>query len=396
MQRDLRLLMNAMKLWRTRRTQALLSMLGVMSGVCGVVLVIALGEGAEREVDAALGSLGAGSVIIRTEAPETLDSQLFTATTALFQKSLTTQTGTLFAVSPVAADDAYLDEVRLMGTDSQHASLYSQTLHRGRLLAPHDVVNASAVCVVDWHLGQSLFPRGQVLGSYLRYGNSWCQVIGWLADDRLRVDGAELGGIVDADPTLYLPTTTLAGRRQQYPLSEVTLHFASERVLSDALPVLRRMVERQFPHTTVEFVVPLELLRQKQRVQLLFQSLLLGIAFVLLLVGGTGIMNTMLLNVISRRPEIGLRLAIGATRRDIIVQFVGESLAVALAGGIVGIIVGALAAVVASASSPWEFLFNYSAALAGFFAALLTGVLFGGYPAVMAARVSPIKTLQTG
>lgn len=395
-QRELQLLLNAAKLWRTRRTQALLSMLGVTAGVCGVVLVIAVGQGAEREVESALGSLGAGAIIVRAEYPKTLDSSFMDASSALFKDALSEASGSALGIARVSADGQGLESVRLVGTDAEHIRLYPMQLHSGRFLVPHDLATQAQVCVVDWHLGQTLYPRGDVVGNNVRYGDSWCRVIGWLAENRLQSSALDSADVADTDAAIYLPASTLAGGRWSYPLHEVTLRFASEQTLGAVLPVLRRMVERHSGDVAAELLVPLELLRQKQRLQQLFQTLLLGIAFVLLLVGGTGIMNTMLLNVMSRRPEIGLRLAIGATRRDVVIQFVGESMVVALAGGIVGVLLGGLTAALASSVSPWEFIFSGRAAFAGLVAATLTGIVFGSYPALVATRVSPIKTLQTG
>ncbi|MEM1112303.1 MAG: ABC transporter permease [Pseudomonadota bacterium] len=381
----------AFKLWDTRRTQALLSMLGVVAGVCGLVIVIAVGAGAERELQRALGSLGAGSVIVRAPQGSHLSPRDVDVSMELLGSVIDIYSGALRRGPVIAAGDTEVAQVGLIGTDARYMELYSLRLHGGRFIAPHDLQARTPACVVGWELGRELFPRGQVIGKDLRYGNRRCHVVGWLARNSLPLP--QLDGVADADRLLYLPVTTLAGRVTDYPLDEVTLRFEDESVLGAGLPVLQRIIEYRIGEGA-ELLVPVELLRQKQRLQQMLQYLLMGIAFVLLLVGGTGIMNTMMLNVISRRPEIGLRRALGATRADIIAQFVAESLVVALAGGLAGVLLGFLLSFLIDSFSEWNLVYHNAAALVGFAVSVLIGVVFGSYPALQAAAVSPVKSLN--
>ena len=337
--------LSALKLWRTRGMQALLSMLGVVAGVSGLVMVIALGDGANRELESALGSLGAGSVIIRSGTQQD-DNVLGIDTLEAVHRLLATMLHRYAALKSeqvqAAAEGELLENVKLIGTQREYYALYKLKLHAGRFLTAHDLAARARVCVLGWETGKGLFPRGQVVGQQVRIGGDWCTVVGWLALNTYQMPKLEGLGVSDVDRVIYTPITTLAGRREGFIVDEFILQFKDEAYMSAALGTLKRIVTRQVGEAAVDFIVPIELLRQKQKLQQLFQYFLLGIAAILLLVGGTGIMNIMLLNVISRRPEIGLRRALGATRQDIISQFVTESLVIAVAGGIMGVVLGFL------------------------------------------------------
>lgn len=386
--------LSAFKLWRTRRMQAVLSMLGVVAGVSGLVVVIAVGEGANRELETALGTLGAGSVIVRTDKGGELPAHRQEAARRLLAPLLKQHSAATIQRARAATDTRQIDNVKLIGTDSHYDSLYKLRLHAGRFLSAYDLRSRQAVCVLGWELGRELFPRGQVVGQEVRFGNDWCRVVGWLADNSYRMPQLEGLGVSDVDRVLYLPITTLTGQRDDYPIDELTLQFRDEGHMSAGLDALKRILTLNTDPSVIEFIVPIELLRQKQKLQQLFQYLLLGVAFVLLVVGGTGIMNTMLLNVISRRPEIGLRRALGATRSDIILQFVTESLVVAVAGGVCGVVLGFVVATAVNWFTDWSMLYNSAGAFIGFTVSVVIGVAFGSYPAMQAAAVSPVRSLN--
>ncbi|WP_167854772.1 ABC transporter permease [Mangrovimicrobium sediminis] len=384
----------AWKLWRTRATQALLSVLGVVSGVGGLVLVLAVGAGAQQEMRSALGALGSGTVILQADNHGALDAARLARIGALLPELVEQSTGVAYRQAEVGAGESHPGRARLVGVDSQYASMFSLRLHSGRFVTPYDVVHRSPVCVVGARLGRALFPRRQVLGQVVQYGASWCRVVGVLADNRTRLPDLEGVGVSASDYLLYLPVTTIVGSGSAYALDEITVRFSDEAHLGAGLDSLRRIVERQRAEGEIRVVVPVEVLRQKHRLQQVFQYLLLGATFVLLVVGGTGIMNNMMLNVLSRRAEIGLRRALGATRADIIAQFVSEAMVIAVAGGLAGIILGALSAMLLGWVSDWQTQFSLAAGAAGFAVSLLVGIVFGSYPALQAAAVSPVRSLH--
>lgn len=388
----------ALQLWQRRRTQAALSTLGITVGITGLILVIAIGEGARRELQAAVGALGAGTVIVRNTAePGTapiLTTEKAQRILRLTQRRQAHVVPVRRAQSTIASQSTTLESAGLVGTSRNYASLHGITLHGGRFLTAADDRNRQRVCVLSWEAAKALFPRGQVLGQKLRIANEWYTVVGWLANRSTTLPQIEALSLTSSPHTLYLPLNAPAFAIQQHALDELLVRFKDESQLMQALPVIERVFERLQPEPAVEYIVPIALLRHKQRVQQLFQYLLLGVAGIMLLVGGVGIMNIMLFNVIARRAEIGLRRAIGATRTDIAWQFATESMVITALGGLAGIVLGWLCTFIIGATTTWQLAFSGNAALLGAVASLVIGGIFGSYPALQAAAVSPVHSLR--
>ena len=407
----LHFLRSSLQLWLKRRLQGLLSTLGIIAGVAGLVLVIALGQGAGRQLQQALGSLGAGSVIIRAKAEG--DSSLALShrdrIAALFSAAAPLQAPVRYASQSVASSEQRVDAIRIIATDRHYPALYPLQLHSGRFLADYDLVHRQPVCVLGWELGRMLFPRGQVLGQQVRIGSRWFRVVGWLKPAALDLPSL---GLSEPDRSAYIPLGTLAQGADDATvnaLDELTLRFPREAQLAQGLKVVKRIVDGTDINGTdinghgikgsgaqagVEYVIPVEVLRQKQKVQQLVRYALLGVAGLMLVVGGIGIMNVMMVSVLSRRAEIGLRRAVGATREHILVQFVTESLVVAVAGGLLGVVAGLVLSLSIEALTRWPVDFSPLAAVAGFAVSVVIGIVFGTYPALQAASVSPIEALN--
>lgn len=401
-QTGLHFLRSSLQLWRKRRLQAMLSTLGIIAGVAGLVLVIALGQGAGRELQAALGSLGAGSVIIRAKAEGNSSLMLShrDRINALLHEAAPVQAPVRFATHAVASSEQRADAIRIIATDRHYPALYPLQLHSGRFLADYDLVHGQAVCVLGWELGRMLFPRGQVLGQQVRIGNRWYRVVGWLKPSALDLPAL---GLSEPDRSAYIPLGSLgvgadSSAANQTGLDELTLRFPREQQLAEGLKVIKRILDggdsSADGEAGVEYVIPVEVLRQQQKVQQLVRYGLLGVALLMLGVGGIGIMNVMMVSVLSRRAEIGLRRAVGATRQHILAQFVTESLVVAVAGGVLGVVAGFLLSTAIDAVTQWPVDFSPLAALAGFMVSVVIGIVFGTYPALQAASVSPIQALN--
>lgn len=393
-----RYLAPALRLWNRRRLQALLSTLGITAGVSGLILVAAIGEGASRELRASLGALGAGTLMVRNNAAQSGDNALTLQRVRAIERLGGPALQQLLPLRKgswdVVANQTRVSAVRVTGATRGYRDLLQRDLHGGRFLADHDVRWGSRVCVLGWEAGKTLFPRGQVIGQQVRIGQHWFKVVGWLGDSTQRLPQLESLDLEELGQTIFVPySASLFGDRGQ-ALDELVLRFGDEASMMAGLAMVKRALALAAREPALEYIIPIELLRHKQRVQQLFQYFLLGIAAVLLLVGGVGMMNIMLFNVISRRPEIGLRRAIGATRRDIIAQFVTESMVIALAGGAIGILLGLVGALLLDVYSDWQLAFSGNAALLGFCASLLIGALFGSYPALQAASVSPVQSLR--
>jgi len=393
-----RYLKSAARMWRHHRVQALLCVLGVIAGVSGLVTVVAVGNGARLELDRAIGLLGAGTMVVRSIVETEQDARITTDRVAAVQRLLGRSLEHLVPVSTVQrsvlAGENYVDAVKIVGTDRDFEGAYQLRLHRGRFVTWFDVDQRERVVVLGSALARELFPRGQAIGQQVRIGRHWHTVVGWLRADRrpnIQIAGFDMP---DVDRVAYVPVTTLTSERGSIPLDEVVLKFADEEDMIRASGAVQRILEYDADGAAFEYTMPIDLLRQKLRMQRTVQYLLGGVTAVMLLVGGIGIMNIMLVNVLRRRAEIGLRRAVGASRRDILTQFVTESTIVALAGGIAGVMIGAAAAYAVSAWLGWPVSIGLGAVVLGLVVSLLVGVCFGSYPAIQAASVAPIKSLN--
>lgn len=398
---DTRYLWSALKLWRAKRLQATLSTLGIVVGVSGLVLVIALGEGANKELQSALGTLGAGSVVINSAGDEigtrgSLNSDKLERIDTLLGESIKRISAVRQQQSNLFTPAANLS-MRVVGTDRNYAGLYKLELHSGRFLTDLDNRENQRVCVLGWQAGKTLFPRGQVVGREVRIDRSWYKVVGWLKPSTYQMPKLEKLELAEVDQVIYVPAATLTDNLAgplRYPLDQLVIQFNNEGAMTSSLDALKRIAEFDINQADLEYLVPIELLRQKQNLREVIQWLLVGIATLMLIVGGVGIMNMMMVNVISRRAEIGLRCAVGASRQHIITQFVTESLVIALAGGLAGILLGFLLSLIIDLSTDWSVKMNMASALIGFFTAVAIGVIFGSYPALQAASVSPVQSLR--
>jgi len=388
----------ALQLWGRRRVQAVLSTLGITVGVTGLILVVAIGEGANREMQSALGALGSGTLIVRAgTAPESagaLNLDRMESIRRLSGESLLHSVAVRHTQLDVTADQAGIEGARITGTSRAYRQFFRRSLHSGRFLADHDVLTGARVCVLGWEAGKTLFPRGQVIGQQVRIGNDWYKVVGWLGDSTSNMPQLESLDLSDMGQVVYVPYSAGLFGGRGAALDELMLRFDSEPSMMTGLRLVKRALGLTGDPPGVEYIIPIELIRHKQRMQQLFQVFLLGIAAIMLLVGGVGMMNIMLFNVITRRPEIGLRRAIGATRHDIIGQFVTESMVISLAGGAAGVVLGLLCAIVIDLATHWHTVFSLGAAGIGFVASLVIGGIFGSYPALQAASVSPVQSLR--
>ncbi|MGI9342046.1 MAG: ABC transporter permease [Gammaproteobacteria bacterium] len=393
-----RYVISAARMWRHHRLQALLSILGVIAGVGGLVTVMAVGQGARQELERAISLLGAGTMVVKSIVDNETDSRITMDRVQAVQRIFGSELKSLVPISTfqrnMLAGDRNLDDVKVIGTDRDYEQAYQLRLHRGRFITWFDIERTERVCVLGWALARELFPRGQPVGQQVRIGRHWYTVVGWLQADAQ--SGADLADfdLPDIDRAAYVPISAITNEASRIPLDELVLSFAAEADMIRASGAVQRILEFDADGAAFEYTMPIELLRQKLRMQRIIQYLLGGVTVIMLAVGGIGIMNIMLVNVIRRRPEIGLRRAVGATPRDILAQFVTESTLVAVAGGVAGVLIGALAAWGISAMFDWPVVVGAGTLGAGLLVSAVVGICFGSYPAMQAASVTPIKTLN--
>ncbi len=388
-----------------QRLRAALSTLGVVLGVVTFVILLGLGEGAKRQALGQIEQLGTRNVIVRAggqTAEQVLEARrrgsagLALADGERLREAVPSITR-WSAVREVPASVAGLARgaaPQVIATGPELIAVYRVELDRGRFITEDDVRSRSLVCVVGEDVARRLGPDAQA-GGTLRIQESPCRVVGVLRrpDRRNREAGAIAAR--DFDNAVLVPIgAETAFAAQSAGVTEIVAQFRRSGDVAESLPLVRRTLA--IAHRGVEdyqLIAPQELLRQAERARRSFNLLIGSIALVSLLAGGVGIMSAMLANVSERTREIGIRRALGATRRDIARQFFAEAAVLTALGAAVGLAIGLVALVIAALLG-WPVAVSVWALGAPVTLALVVGCACTVYPALAAARLDPVEALR--
>jgi putative ABC transport system permease protein len=395
---------------RAHKLRSALTMLGVIFGVAAVVAMLAIAGGARREAVEQIRLLGTNNLRVNQlkltgkaleEAEQKGSAGLTTTDAELLASSLRSLRG----VSPVRFVDAPVlwrgreSAARVVATNADYTRVTDFRAGQGRFLSPLDVADGKRVAVLGASVAQDLFGFQRPMGRRIRIGEDWYTVVGVMESKRVREARASVIRIRDINRDVYIPISTAQARfpaaRDEAAIDELAIQLASPEDVPSLAPIVTRLV-RLAHHGVEDFevVVPAELLAQSQTTQRVFNVVMGSIAAISLLVGGIGIMNIMLTSVTERTREIGIRRAVGATRRAIRSQFLIETVLLSVSGGVVGIALGWAMAVAINLFAGWETALSPLATASAFVISALVGVLFGLYPAQRAARMDPIRALR--
>ena len=263
-----------------------------------------------------------------------------------------------------------------------------------------DLNDARRVCVLGGGIKRKLFFFRDSLGEQIKIGNQWFTVVG-VMEDKLGVGGGRNDlPIRDMNDDIYIPITTSMKRypMQQFEseLNRFVARVTNTDKIQEAANIINHTMERR--HNKIEdfdIIVPESLLRQSQQTQKIFNIVMGAIAGISLLVGGIGIMNIMLASVLERTREIGIRRAVGATRKDILGQFFAlKRFTLSFTGGLMGIMLGFILTKVISFYADWRTIVSWQSILLAFWVSAVVGIIFGYYPARQAALKEPIESLR--
>jgi len=415
-------------LW-LHRLRSLLTVLGIVFGVCSVIAMLAIGEGASYEAQEQIRSLGSNNIIVRSVKPPEEKSSTsqrtwlleYGITYADLERIRATLPGVEILVpARIMRQDVWNGGRRidcdLYGTVPWYPEVNNHRVARGRFFTETEMNDGTYVAVLDAGVESALFPIDPAIGNTLRAGSHYYRVIGVMEPQSARItkDGASTppannaNGASGAPNRIYVPLN--AARKQfgeilvnqqsgSFEATRVELHEATVKVarledVVDTAQVIADLLAANHRKTDYEVVVPLELLRQAERTKRIFNIVLGAIAAISLLVGGIGIMNIMLASVTERTREIGIRRALGAKRRDIIIQFLVETVLLSGAGGVLGVILGIAIPMVITWFAGMKTIVTLWSPLIAFSISAMVGVVFGLYPALRAANMDPVEALR--
>lgn len=381
--------------------RSMLTVLGIVIGVAAVITMVTIGNGATQQVRDQIASLGSDSLMIRPGQRmgpgQSIGAPSFKESDAV---AIRDQIAGIRAVAPsrtssiVVVANGKNWQTTVVGSTNSYFDVNNLTLKEGRFFEPSEVRSGSAVCVVGQTLQKELFDGESILGKMIRVKGFSCNVVGVLD-----LKG-QSGFGQDKDDVIIIPLNTFQRRISgniRVPLITVAIepHSDIERVKQGVRLLLRerRSLSSGDPDN-FNVLDTSELINTISKTSEVMTMLLGAVAAVSLLVGGIGIMNIMLVSVTERTREIGIRLAIGATEKEVLLQFLIESIMLACLGGLIGVVLALGASVVITSYMQVPFKFDPFINLLAFGFAALIGVVFGYFPARRAAKLDPIEAVR--
>jgi putative ABC transport system permease protein len=407
MTRLLASLLIALRALTVNKMRSALTMLGIIIGVGAVIAMIAVGTGAKRRIAEQIASMGSNLLIVLSGSSTSGGLRFGSGTVPTLNvddaKAILNEIPTVKYVAPTLGGVAQIVfgnqnwSTIVNGTTPEALEIREWPLTSGRPFTQQDVDGATKVCLLGKTVVENLFGGVDPIGQVIRIKNVPFTVIGVLASKGQSTQGQ------DQDDTIIVPLTTAQKRLfgMQFPgMVRVMLVQARgpevmKEVEEQIIGLLRQRHHIQSNQDNDFSVRNLTEIMSTAEQSASVMSLLLGaIASISLIVGGIGIMNIMLVSVTERTREIGIRIAVGAKGRDILLQFLIESLVLSLVGGMLGIGIGVTGTLVLSKFTEWPILFSMQAILLAFLFSGSVGVFFGFYPARKASLLNPIEALR--
>ena len=394
----------------TNFLRTVLTTLGIIIGVGSVIVMMAVGAGARSEIERQIANLGTHLLTVNPSAKifggrsSGAGSNLPLSEEDL--RAIETKvpcvlaiSGQLWASATVVYGNANF-WTRIWGVHAQYLFARSWSIESGREITEQDIAGARRVALVGLTVAKKLFGDNDPVGEVFRIRNVPFTVIGTLTPKGQTSFGH------DHDDAIFVPMTTarfqLIGKHPLVPdqIGSISVKFQDGTNLRDAqeeIEQVMRQTRRVPPGDDDTFVVgnPIESMKTRTAAQTTLGWLLAATAAISLIVGGIGIMNIMLVSVTERTREIGLRMAVGARRFDIMLQFLLEATTLCMLGGLIGIVLGVVAAFVTAVMAEWPILILPQTIVLALFAAAIVGILFGFLPARRAAQLSPIEALRS-
>ncbi|HQH41221.1 MAG TPA: ABC transporter permease [Bacteroidales bacterium] len=433
------------------RLRSMLTALGIIFGVAAVISMLAIGTGARQEILEQIKMVGVNNIVISPVIPEEPASgeesnsekkasgekkKFSPGLTLLDVEAIRQVIPGVKTVCPEITLNSYVIQngkridTKIIGVARSYFDLFNLPLDKGVPFDEYQEEEGIPVCIIGANIDAKLFPNTSALNQYIKCGNVWLKVIGVLQRNMIQVSGLESAGVTVQNDNIFIPVKTMlmrfenralitsrklsnimirsggvfirassspsSGKKSNYhQLDRIIVQVNETNQLNPTVEVLSRMLLRR--HMGVkdyEIMVPELLLKQQQRTRDIFNIVLGAIASISLLVGGIGIMNIMFANVLERIREIGIRMAIGATRKDIVVQFLSEAVLISVSGGILGVLLGIILSKLITHFSGILTVVSPFSVLLAFAVSASIGIIFGYSPAKRASEKDPIESLH--
>jgi putative ABC transport system permease protein len=439
----------AIRVILANKIRTFLTALGIIFGVAAVITMLAIGKGAEQEILAQLELVGVNNIVV-TPIPDEPDEngtdteeESGATETVRFSKgldlldvkSIQDNIPTVKKTSPEIIMETYMinrgrqSPVKLIGITNSFFETSNVHLGRGKKFTEIQLVGGLPVCIIGEKVEKRLFTGESAIGKQIKVKDVWLKVIGIIEEKLISETAQENLGIRDLNQDIYIPIKTFLvrfkdrkiisdqlldfsggmviingnsdGPKKRKPrgnyhqIDKLTVQVNNSNELKATSEVISKMLKRK--HNGMldfEISIPINLLKQQQKTKQIFNIVLSIIAGISLLIGGIGIMNIMLASILERTKEIGIMKAIGATKQDIILQFLSESILISLGGGIIGCILGVIAAYVLEIATDIETIVSTGSILLSFLVATMIGLIFGVLPAKSAATKNPIEAIR--
>ncbi|RKP56871.1 FtsX-like permease family protein [Cohnella endophytica] len=380
----------ALKSILSNKLRSLLTMLGIIIGVTAVIALVALGQGATKSVTANLESLGTNLLTVNIVGRGSTSTLKITDAVAFADKVKGIQ-----YIAPTSTQSTSVKygtttkTVSVIGTNADYAPLRDYKVASGRFLAQIDLDVYQKVAVIGATTATDLFGFADPLGEYILIQGTRYKVVGVLEAKGSSTTGSN-------DEVVMIPQTSAERLFKSIGVRTIYVQVATTDQIDSVVAGLETELSAHFRGNTDSYRVfnQSDALSTLSSVTSTLTLALAGIAGISLLVGGIGIMNIMLVSVTERTREIGIRKAIGAKRRDILIQFLIESMVLSGLGGLLGIGIGIGAAQGASSAFKMDIAFSLNVIIIAFVFSVAIGVLFGMFPANKAAKLKPIDALR--
>lgn len=426
------------------RLRSFLTALGIIFGVGAVIAMLAIGRGAKEEIMNQMKLVGVNNIVIKPaevkkdedeggkkpKAQESDDKKKFSKGLSLQDAhSIKKMLSTVDAISPemfIEHDIIYNGKskrLKMVGVEPAFFSLNNIGLAQGKMFNETQMIDGDGVCIIGAGVKRKFFISEDPIGKVLKCGQQWLKVIAVTDEKLISSATKENLGIRDYNMDIYVPIkTTLVryknpairiehrswfegddgnnnsdggGSNSTHQLDQLIVKVHQPEQLTESAGIISRMLKRR--HSDVmdfEVTIPEQLLKQQQKTKDVFNIVLSAIAGISLLVGGIGIMNIMLASVLERTKEIGIRMALGAQKKDIVMQFLFEAVLISLCGGVIGILLGVLGAYIVDKVADIKTIISAISILLSFVLASSVGLIFGISPARKAANQNPIECLR--